>query len=95
MPRVPAQPEPGPRAAPRTAGTKVKLALAVSLSDSLSQGDSQSGLEACHSWQYDTRDFQNTIQQSWDLVCEDKIMTKVGSFVFFAGTGVGVLIAGS
>jgi len=48
----------------------------------------------CNEWEYETSMFQNTIMQKFDLVCEDKIMTKVGSFVFFAGTGVGVFIAG-
>ena len=51
-------------------------------------------LEACTSWQYDTSQFQNTIIENWDLVCANKIMSKVGSFTFFAGTGVGVFIAG-
>lgn len=56
-------------------------------------GDS-TPLEACSSWQYDTSQFQNTIIENWDLVCANKIMSKVGSFTFFAGTGVGVFIAG-
>ena len=48
----------------------------------------------CHKWDYDTTTFQNTIVQKFDLVCEDKILTKLASSVFFAGTGVGVFIAG-
>jgi len=48
----------------------------------------------CQTWDYDTSMFQNTIMQKFDLVCGDKILTKVASFVFFAGTGVGVFIAG-
>jgi len=48
----------------------------------------------CNKWDYDTSMFQNTIMQKFDLVCGDKIMTKIASFVFFAGTGVGVFIAG-
>jgi len=51
-------------------------------------------LVACDHWDYDTSMFQNTIMQKFDLVCEDKIMTKIAGFVFFAGTGVGVFIAG-
>ena len=51
-------------------------------------------LQPCKAWQYDNKDFQNTISEQWDLVCGDKIMTKIGSFVFFAGTGVCVFIAG-
>lgn len=51
-------------------------------------------LVPCDKWDYDTSMFQNTLMQKFDLVCEDKIMTKIGSFVFFAGTGVGVFIAG-
>ena len=48
----------------------------------------------CNNWDYDTSMFQNTIMEKFDLVCSDKIMTKVAGAVFFAGTGVGVFIAG-
>ena len=51
-------------------------------------------LVPCDKWDYDTSMFQNTIMQKFDLVCKDKIMTKLASSVFFAGTGVGVFIAG-
>ena len=30
--------------------------------------------------------------QKWDLVCEDKLLQNISSFVFFSGTGVGVFI---
>jgi len=48
----------------------------------------------CDKWDYDTEMFQNTIVERFNLVCEDKIMTKMASSIFFAGTGVGVFIAG-
>ena len=49
---------------------------------------------ACTAWQFDTSRFTNTLSQKFNLVCGDKILTKVGSTTFFAGTGVGVFIAG-
>ena len=48
----------------------------------------------CHSWQFDSSWFSNTLAQKFNLVCGDNILTKVGSTTFFAGTGVGVFIAG-
>ena len=59
------------------------------------QGDAgHDELVACNKWDYDTSQFQNTIIENWDLVCGNKIMSKISSFVFFAGTGVGVFLAG-
>ena len=61
----------------------------------LVQGESNHfELIACNKWDYDTSQFQNTIIEKWDLVCTNKIMSKIASFVFFAGTGVGVFFAG-
>ena len=48
----------------------------------------------CDSWQFDSSRFSNTLAQRFNLVCGDNILTKVGSTTFFAGTGVGVFIAG-
>ena len=48
----------------------------------------------CDSWQFDSSRYSNTLAQKFNLVCGDKILTKVGSTTFFAGTGVGVFIAG-
>ena len=48
----------------------------------------------CTKWDYDTSQFQNTIVERFDLVCQDKMWAKTSSSVFFAGTGVGVFIAG-
>ena len=59
-----------------------------------STGEQLGPLLPCHTWEYDTNMFTNTIVQRFDLVCENKIMTKIASFVFFGGTGVGVFLAG-
>ena len=49
---------------------------------------------SCTSWNYDNTWYLNTISQKFDLVCENQILTRIASFTFFAGTGVGVFIAG-
>ena len=49
---------------------------------------------ACDAWDYDNSWYINTISQKFDLVCDEAILTKVASSTFFAGTGVGVFIAG-
>ena len=48
----------------------------------------------CTSWDFNNTWYLNTISQKFDLVCDNAILTKVASSVFFAGTGVGVFIAG-
>merc|ERR1719422_1001297 len=71
------------------------LSLLGSQTTSQSLGESDHlELIACNKWDYDTSQFQNTIIEKWDLVCTNKIMSKIASFVFFAGTGVGVFFAG-
>ena len=48
----------------------------------------------CGAWDYDNSWYLNTISQKFDLVCDEAILNKVASSTFFAGTGVGVFIAG-
>ncbi len=48
----------------------------------------------CGAWDYDNSWYLNTIAQKFDLVCDEAILNKVASSTFFAGTGVGVFIAG-
>ena len=48
----------------------------------------------CEAWDYDNSWYLNTISQKFDLVCDEAILNKVASSTFFAGTGVGVFIAG-
>jgi len=56
--------------------------------------ESDNSTMPCGSYTYDTSMFQETIVQKWDLVCEDRLLTSIASFVFFGGTGTGVFIAG-
>jgi len=56
--------------------------------------ESDNSTMPCSSMTYDNSLFQETIVQKWDLVCEDKLLQNISSFVFFSGTGVGVFIAG-
>jgi len=48
----------------------------------------------CSSWHFDNSWYLNTIRQKFNLVCDDAILNNVASSTFFAGTGVGVFIAG-
>ena len=50
--------------------------------------------QKCSSWQYDRSEFDNTIVQFFDLVCERQAYSNLHQSVYFLGLLLGVLAAG-
>ena len=51
-------------------------------------------LKNCERWSFDSRKFQNTIIEKFDLVCDNWFYPNLAQSIFFSGVFVGVFCSG-